>query len=235
MRWSFGAPPASSQSVSKTSSSSAESFRRLDAHAHLLDVLQRAPVEVLAAQVALLAVDDEVLGVEDAAEELAADQLAHLQALDGGEGVGGLGVLEREGVVDQEPHPHAARAGGLEGLDDRGQAAGRLVGGVELRDVHRARGRVDHLHPHLVGVGHVGVVERGLDGRGLDEDELGVGLEGVRGGGPLGRAGAGGERERKGEEEGEAGSRSWALHRGLRLGRGRGADKNGSVHRPGPT
>jgi hypothetical protein len=141
-----------------------------DADAELLDVLERPPVEVLAPQVDLAAVHQEVLGVEDAAAgEGAVVDRPHRDPLAPAEPLQRLGVGLLELGVAEEAHLHPPVGRPLDRLDHRLQPAARLVGGVELGEVERRAGAVDHLRPDLPGIADVGVVEGRLDGEGLDQ------------------------------------------------------------------
>src|SRR5207237_828295 len=86
--------------------------------AELVVVLEGAPVEVLAAEERLAIVDEEVLGVQDAAGGGAEIEVAD-------RGAGARESLERVGVgldealLGEEPDAHAARDRDLERLDDR--------------------------------------------------------------------------------------------------------------------
>ena len=162
-------------------------------------MVERAPVEVLAADVGVAAIDDEIFRVQDAGLEVEAVDL-HVGSLR--PRVGHVGVLLVEELVDEQAHVHAARGGGLE-LGEHGVhvRAGR-VAHVELREVDRPARAADHLEPHVGGVGHAGEREVGLARRRLDE----LGARGLRDGngrdGDL-RRGRGARGERRDERAGD--------------------------------
>src|SRR5262249_58669979 len=97
--------------------------------AELVVVLERAPVEVLAAEERLAIVDEEILGVEDAS---GARDGSQVEVADTGAGPGepleGVGVGLDEALLGEKPHAHAASDGGLERLDNRFEPARRGAG-----------------------------------------------------------------------------------------------------------
>ena len=167
---------------------------RADAHAHLEDVRERPPVEVLTADERVLAVDDEVLGVEHAAGEARLVEEPHRRAVRAEPlerrrvGLGELGIGE-------EAHLHAAGERLLYCRHHRREAAlrelrlGVGLARVELGEVDRPPRARDHRRPDLGRVGNVRMVERRLDGRRLDERHAGGGAPDRLDGGSSGLAG----------------------------------------------
>ena len=177
--------------------------RVADAHADLLDVGQRPPVHVLAAQEDLAPVDDEVLGVEHAAHDRLHREAPHHDAGPRRQAVEALRVPLGERGVDEQAHRHPAIGGRLDGREDGLEPAPGLVAHVELGQVERARGRLDHGRPDVLGVGDVGVVQARLDGRRLHQGEVAAG---ARDRGAGGRTGDGGEQRKAEERRDEAGT-----------------------------
>ena len=120
-----------------------------------MDVLQRAPVEVLAAHVGLGPVDDEELGVLHAAAGLLEiyDPGLHAGRFKGGQGA--LALFEHD-LVHYEPHLYAALDRVLDRGEHRLQHFAGLVGDVELLQVQRLFGRAYHLQPHGLRASGVG-------------------------------------------------------------------------------
>ena len=139
---------------------------------------ERAPVEILAADVRLAAVDDEILGVQDAAGQLFPVEQPRADVRAAAEAGEGLRVGGGHARVAQDAHLHPAPAGGQDGLDHRLQRLPFLARQVELGDVERAPGAVDHLQPDRGGVARAGAGNGRLQRhRGDDLDSGSVGGE----------------------------------------------------------
>jgi hypothetical protein len=134
-----------------------------------LDVLERAPIEILTAEVRLAAVDQEVLRVQDTARELLHRKQPHVDRLRVREAIDHVVVRLRHRSVAQETHVDAASGRALDRGFDRIESTAGFAAGVELGEVERLLRAVDHLEPHVRGVGDVGVIERGLERGALDE------------------------------------------------------------------
>jgi len=188
-----------------------------------VDLPQRAPVEILAAQVEAVVIDQEILGVQHAApgrpniEEAAgrARQRAH-PGRDVGVGTFELGV-------GQQPHRDAAPRGRFDLLQDGQQQVGGAFGAtrvlavtlaaeVEPGQIHPARSASDDLGPHGGSVRNTGQVQLRVLGPALDQSER----AGIFGGG--GRDGAG-KQHGRGGGEGERGHRQGPLLAWVRDGR----------------
>ena len=165
-----------------------------DHGAQLVDVLERAPVPVLAAEEEAPAVDDHALGVQDAAPERFAVEEAGLNAGHLAEAVVRLGVGVVELALAQEAHLDAGPRLVLEGGEDGLQVIDPVgIGGeVEGEDVDRALGAFDEVEPDGGGVGQLGQAELRLDRDRLDEGDRA--RRGVGGGGRRHRDEAGDER-----------------------------------------
>jgi hypothetical protein len=134
-----------------------------------LDVLEGAPVEVLAADVSFATVDQEILGVQDPARELLHLEQSQLDSLRAREAVEDVVIRLGHLLLAQEAHADAARRCFLDRGFDRIETAPGLAAGVELGEIERLLRAVDHVEPHLRSVGNVGMIERRLDRRTLDE------------------------------------------------------------------
>ena len=163
------------------SSSAPARHLRFHAHAHLEDVRERAPIEVLAADESFALVDDEILRMHHAACAHGLVEPMHLHA-DALEQREGDWVLAREHRIDEEANGDASLRGLHDRVDDRRQrrVALLLLARVEAREVDRVLRAGDHLPPHVERVRDVGRIEHRLDGRRLHEADVGRFFSGRR-------------------------------------------------------
>ena len=134
-----------------------------------MDVLERAPVEVLAAEEDLLAVHDEELGVLDAARDRAEVDEPHLDSRHRSQRVGGLRVGAVHALIQDETHADAALRGRADRVHDLVHRLARPGRQVELLDVERSLRSADHLEPNCLRRGERRVPEPALHRPGLDE------------------------------------------------------------------
>jgi hypothetical protein len=134
-----------------------------------VDVLERPPVEVLAAEEDLLAVHDEELGVLDPARDRAQLDEAHFDPGHRAERVGGLRVGAVHARIQDQPHADAAFRGRADRVNHLVHRFARPGREVELLDVEGSRRTPDHLDPDRLRLGDRRVPEPALDRAGLDE------------------------------------------------------------------
>ncbi len=158
-----------------------------------MDVLERAPVEILAADVRDLAIDGQVFRVHDAVArdfiEIDEAQVQVRNRLDLGDG-----RRFRQAhalLVQQEADFHAALAGGRQTGQHLFKGRARLADGIELGDDDLFFCRIEQLGPHGDGLAQVGIRQARFHGRGVHQLKAGNGEIGV------GRA-----REQAGDEHG---------------------------------
>lgn len=138
-------------------------------HAELLNVFERAPVEVLAPDKYLTVIDDEVLRVLHAAHHTLRVENACRDAVKRVEPRDGFGVQFLESLVDEEADRHAALRCPLHRRDHGLEPAARFAADVELFECECVFRAVDHLHPHFVRLAQVRVVEARFDRGRFDE------------------------------------------------------------------
>ncbi len=141
-------------------------------HPKLVDLGERPPVEVLAAHVQQLAIDNQVLGVQDAAgppkvQVADLDARSRLQALLRGD------IVALHGAGQQHPHPHPAPGRRQELVEDGGHRLARLGLHIELRDLDMRAGGVKQRLPHRRRRRQLGLGQRQPLGDGLRQRELG--------------------------------------------------------------
>ncbi len=113
----------------------ADRLRMPQAHAQFVNVLQCAPVKVLAAEKDLHIVDDEVLGVLHSAGDPSVINNPHLDVLLFTEEVGAFGISFIHPRIDEDPHGYAPFRRPDDCLKHLLEGLTGLVGNVKLLDI----------------------------------------------------------------------------------------------------
>ncbi|MNH14446.1 hypothetical protein D3C79_740380 [compost metagenome] len=135
-----------------------------------MNMLQRPPVEVLAADKRLLAVHQQVFGMQNAAAQplvrnnpqlQVGDRLQLFQRLRGGD--------TNPLLFHQKTDFHPALARRFQVLQHAVQQRTLLVRHIELTQIDAGFRRIEHLLPHFGGVAQVIRLQRGFHRRGIHQ------------------------------------------------------------------
>ncbi len=127
-----------------------------DAQAGLLDMGQRAPVEILAADENFTVIDDEILGVQNAAGQLFPVEQPDRDVQTAAETLQRFRVSRGHGLFTEDADLHSAPAGGQYGFDHRFKRFTFFRGEVEFGEFNGMPGAFYHLQPNLGGIARSG-------------------------------------------------------------------------------
>ena len=135
-----------------------------------VDMFQGAPVKILTADKRLLAIHQQVLGVDDAAAQLPVGQHAQGQVGNGAQAFQGGGIRQLDAFFfEQETNLHAAFAGGFQVFQHRVHHRAKVVRGVELADINAAFGAVEQLDPYRAGLAQIVGAQGGVHRHGMHQ------------------------------------------------------------------